>query len=272
MAKDSRSPLEVRKSLFAQVDRAAEAVGANRVLSQLAPADFSRLVPHLKDVPLERGQVLHDTGGEIEHVYFPHSGMVSIVVVMPDGETVETATIGREGAVGLAVGLGLHQARCRAIVQLPGTAARLSAARFAEVAQSSEALRKLVAHHADLLLVQVQQSVACNALHDVEARLCRWLLHTRDCIGSDVLPLTQEFLSQMLGVRRTTVTLVAGMLQSAGMIHYRRGLIQIHDVVALKEAACDCYGIVHALKHGGGRSSDFRALGAGAPPIVTRSL
>ena len=246
MAKNSTSQSEdFGLGLLTQAERWA---GRNRLLDLLAPADFSVLAPHLKDVPLERGRVLYDTGNEIEHVYFPHSGMVSVVVVMPDGETVETATIGREGAVGLTVGLGLRVARSRAIVQLPGSAARIPAARVAQAAHGSETLRNLVANHADRLLAQVQQSVACNALHDVEARLCRWLLQTRDCTGSDTLPLTQEFLSQMLGVRRTTVTLIARMLQTAGMIHYRRGLIHIRDVAALQEAACDCYRVVQGLR------------------------
>jgi CRP-like cAMP-binding protein len=127
---------------------------------------------------------------------------------------------------------------------LPGTAAWISASRFYAAASESRAIRDLVVRYNDLLLAQVQQSVACNALHALEARLCRWLLQTHDCIDGDAIPLTQEFLGQMLGVRRTTVTIAARLLQSAGLIRYRRGLIQILDRAALEEIACECYAAV----------------------------
>jgi CRP-like cAMP-binding protein len=215
----------------------------NRFLATLPPHDFSLLAPHLCTIALERGVMLHDMGEELEHVYFPHTGMVSLVAVMQSGGTVETATIGRAGVIGASAGLG-ESTFARAIVQLPGTAARLSGVQFCAAANQSQTIRDLIVRYNDLLLAHTQQSVACNALHALEARLCRWLLQTHDCMEGDAIPLTQEFLGQMLGVRRSTVTLAARLLQSAGLIRYRRGLIQIVDRAGLEDIACECYAVV----------------------------
>ena len=141
----------------------------NRFLATLPPHDFSLLAPHLRTAPLERGVMLHDVGEEIEHVYFPHTGMVSLVAVMQSGASVETATIGRAGVIGASAGLGAHSTFARAIVQLPGTAAWLSAAQFHAAANQSQGIRDLIVRYNDLLLAQIQQSVACNALHALEA-------------------------------------------------------------------------------------------------------
>jgi CRP-like cAMP-binding protein len=216
----------------------------NRFLATLPPHDFALLAPHLRTSALERGVMLHDVGEEIEHVYFPRTGMVSLVAVMQNGATVETATMGRGGVIGANAGLGARWTFGRAVVQLPGTAARISASQFHAAANESRAIRDLVVRYNDVLLAQVQQSVACNALHALEARLCRWLLLTHDCIDGNVIPLTQEFLGQMLGVRRTTVTIAAQVLQRAGLIRYRRGLIQIVDRAALEDISCECYAVV----------------------------
>jgi CRP-like cAMP-binding protein len=216
----------------------------NRFLAILPPHDFSLLAPHLRTVTLERGVMLHEAAGEIERVYFPHSGMVSLVTLMQSGATVETATIGRAGVIGASTGLGARQSVARAIVQLPGTAAWLSAARFQAAANQSQAIRDLLVRYNDVLLAEVQQSVACNALHPMEARLCRWLLQAHDCMEGNAIPLTQEFLGQVLAVRRTTVTIAAQLLQSTGLIRYRRGLIQIADRRKLEELSCECYAVV----------------------------
>jgi CRP-like cAMP-binding protein len=202
------------------------------------------LAPHLRIITLERGVMLHDVGEEIDHVYFPHTGMVSLVTVMQSGATVETATIGRSGVIGASAGLGARTTVARAVVQLPGTAAWISASQFHTAANQSQAIRDLTARYHDVLLAQVQQSVACNALHAMEAKLCRWLLQAHDCIDGNIVPLTQEFLGQMLGVRRTTVTIAARLLQSAGLIRYRRGHIQILDRAALEDISCECYAVV----------------------------
>jgi len=170
--------------------------------------------------------------------------MVSLVAVMQSGATVETATIGRGGIIGASAGLGASTTMARAVVQLPGTAAWLSASHFHAATSQSHAIRELIVRYNDLLLAQVQQSVACNALHALEVRLCRWLLQTRDCMDVDVIPLTQQFLGQMLGVRRTTVTIAARLLQSAGLIRYRRGHIQILDRAALEHSSRECYAVI----------------------------
>ena len=162
---------------------------------------------------------------------------------MQSGATVETATIGRCGVIGENAGLGARCTCGRAIVRLPGTAAWLSSTQFHAAANQSQAIRDLIVRYNDLLLAQVQQSVACNALHALEARLCRWLLQAHDCVAGGMIPLTQEFLGQMLGVRRTTVTIAAKLLQSAGLIRYRRGYIQIVDRAALEDISCECYAV-----------------------------
>jgi CRP-like cAMP-binding protein len=199
------------------------------------------VAPHLRKITLEPGVILHDVGEEIERVYFPHSAMVT---VMRAGRTVETAIIGRAGVIGASAGLGARRTFTRAIVQLPGTAAWLSAAQFQAVADERQAIRDLIVRCTDLLFAQVQQSVACNTLHSLEARLCRWLLQAHDCMDGKAIPLTQEFFGQMLGVRRTTVTLTTRPLQKAGLIRYGRGCIQILDRAALEDIACECYGVI----------------------------
>src|SRR5438105_4964979 len=212
---------------------------SNRFLGTLPPHDFALLTPHLRTVTLERGTILHDAGDEIERVYFLHSGMVSLVAVMQSGAVVETATIGRAGVIGASAGLGARSTFCSAIVQLAGTASWLSASQFHAAANQSQAIRDLIVRYDDLLVAQVQQSVACNALHALEARLCRWLLQTHDCVDGDAIPLTQELLGQMLGVRRTTITIAARLLQSAGVIRYQRGHIQMLDRVGLENTTCE---------------------------------
>src|SRR5262245_26376011 len=217
---------------------------SNRFLAALRAEDFALVAPHLRSVSLEHGAALHEAGDDIGHVYFPQSGMVSLVVVMRNGATVETATVGRAGAIGTSAGLGSRCAFGRAIVQLPGMAASIPVSAFHAVANQNPSVRALVVRYNDLLIRQIQQSVACNALHSLEARLCRWLLQTQDCVDGDDVPLTQEFLGQMLGVRRTTVTIAARLLQGRDMINYRRGHIRIVDRAAIEKFACECYAAV----------------------------
>jgi CRP-like cAMP-binding protein len=216
----------------------------NLLLDGLPSEDLALLDPHLKHLSLPQGQVLHEQGARVEHVYFPHSGMISLLTVMQQGDAVETATVGREGVIGAMTGLGTRHASTTAIVQVPATASRIAVSRFHNAAGRSERIREMVARYNEALLVQVQQTAACHALHDVEARMSRWLLQTQDRTEAEVIPLTQEFLSQMLGVRRTTVTLVARALQAAGLIRYHRGQIMILDRKGLEETACECYDAV----------------------------
>jgi CRP-like cAMP-binding protein len=224
--------------------RLYQSAKCNAFLSALPAKDFSLLAPDLRTVPLERGAVLRDAGEEIEHVYFPLSGVVCRIVLMRNGATAETAMIGRTGILGISAGLGLRRATGRAVVQIPGEAARIAASQFEEAVRESTAIRDLVVRYNGLVLAQVQQSVACNALHHLEARLCRWLLDAHDCVDGDAIPLTQELIAQLLGVRRTTLTVVARALQSTGMIRYRRGLILIVNRSALEQSACECYSVV----------------------------
>jgi CRP-like cAMP-binding protein len=218
--------------------------GRNRLLAALSPADFSLLDPHLREVPLNPRELLHEAQDEIEQVYFPHSGMVSLMTTTDDGETIETAAIGREGAVGAAAGLGLRRAFSRALVQVPGSASRIAVPQLQRLLDQSPRLRDLIVRHNEALLVQAQQTAACSALHGVEARLARWLLQTRDRTNSDRIPLIQEFLAQVLGVRRTTINLVVRTLHEAALIRYRRGQIEILDRNGLQREACTCYHVI----------------------------
>jgi CRP-like cAMP-binding protein len=216
----------------------------NRLLRALDGADFALLSPHLKQVPLRQGQILQEQEALVEEVYFPLNGVLSLISVMAGGELVETATVGREGAVGAFGGLGPWHAFSRASVQLPGTAVMIAVTHFQAAARQSGHIRDLILRYKEALLAQVQQTAACNALHQVEARLARWLLQTLDRADDARLPLTQDFIAQMLGVRRTTVTVVAGKLQELGLIRYHRGHIVVLDRARLEETACECYAAI----------------------------
>jgi len=213
----------------------------NLLLAALPKQDLALLTPHLKEVALAHGAVLQKQDEVIDHVYFPQDGIISLLAVMQQGNAIETATIGNEGALGLLAGLGPRRAHSRAAVQIAGSALRIPVARFRAAAEQSTPIRNAIGRYGEMLLIQVQQTAACNALHAVEARLSRWLLQARDRLGSNTLRLTHEFLSQMLGVRRTTVTVVANMLQQAGLIRYHRGHIEIVDRPGLEARACECY-------------------------------
>jgi CRP-like cAMP-binding protein len=218
--------------------------GRNRLLAALSRSDISLLAPDLKDVSLVLGNVLQEAGEATKYVYFPQTGMISLLAVMQNGSAVETATVGHEGAAGAMSGLGSRIAPHRSVVQIEGSASRIAVARFEAAVKESASIKDLLVRYNDALMIMVQQSAGCNALHALEARLCRWLLQTRDRNESDRLPLTQEFLSQMLGVRRTTLTLIARELQAAGLIRYRRGLIDILDRRGLEAKACECYAVI----------------------------
>ena len=219
-------------------------IDENRLLAALRPSDLSLLQRHLKKIVLKQGMLLQEQEDRVERAYFPLSGMISLLAVMGDGRAIETATVGREGTVGAMSGLGPWHAASRAVVTAPGTAFVIATSRLQDAVRQSEHLRNVILHYKETLLAQVQQTAGCNALHHTEERLARWLLQTRDRVDSDRIPLTQEFLSQMLGVRRTTVTLLAKGLQREGLIRYRRGHIEIVDRRGLEEAACECYSVI----------------------------
>jgi CRP-like cAMP-binding protein len=214
----------------------------NRLLASLNPTEQNLLSSQLRLVDLPTGTVLELRGEPTDQVCFPLTGaMVSVLQTMRDGASVEVAAIGSEGVVGSLAALGSGLAPAQAVVQLPGTFSRISVATFRIIMQERPALREKMVRYNEGLVAHMQQSIACNALHDVEARLCRWLLLTQDRTGSHVLPFTQEFVGHMLGVRRTTITLVAGILQGADVIRCGRGKIEILDRQALEKAACECY-------------------------------
>jgi CRP-like cAMP-binding protein len=216
----------------------------NHLLASLPSADFELLRPHLKQIELAHETVLFEAGDTVTHIYFPHSGVISLVVELADGQMIEAAMIGRDSLVGGSSALDGNIALNKGIVQIPGAASVLTVDRLRKAAEASVSFRTTLIRHEQVLLVQAQQSAACNASHAVEARLARWLLRSRDLSGADILELTQEFLAQMLGVRRTSVTLVARTLQQAGLIKYRRGKVQITDLEGLRETSCECYGTV----------------------------
>jgi CRP-like cAMP-binding protein len=216
----------------------------NRLLAALPPADFDLLAPHLRKVSLERDTVLVRTGDPIEQIYFPCSGTIAFIMDMPNGQTVATAVIGNEGAVSILTSLGPTHSPMTAVVRMAGTALQISPARFHAALSRSSGLRHAVQTLTRALLAQFQHVAACNALHSVEQRLARWLLQIRDRADSDVLPLTQETLSELLGVRRTTVTHVMRQLRASGAIRdNRRSLIEI-DRPRLEAAACECYQLM----------------------------
>ena len=217
---------------------------ANRFLQSLNRGDFELLRPHLKDVNLAHSAVLFDVGRAIERIYFPHGGAISLLVVLSTGEMIEAGMLGQDGVVGTPAALDGGIAPYRAVVQIAGPASYIETAAVKAAVASSKSLRVKLYQHDQLLLAQAQQSVACNATHHIEERLCRWLLRTHDLVNDNVLALTQELMAQMLGVRRTSVTLAAHHLQKIGLIKYRRGHVQILDLEGLQEVACECHRAV----------------------------
>ena len=205
----------------------------NKLLAALPRDHFDRLLPYLSTVSLPQGLVLYEAGDEVDQVYFPHYGMLSLLAVLRDGKAIETATVGREGVVGAMAGLGLYKSLVRVVVQMPLAVSKIAATHFRTVAGGSDVVRNLCVRYNEVLLSQARVTAACNALHPIEARFCRWLLQSADRSASDTVALTQEFLAEMLGVRRTSVTEVASRVQSAGVITYSRGVIKILDRPAL---------------------------------------
>lgn len=216
----------------------------NRLLASLSASDLSLLARHLHEVPIEQGQTLEERGQAVDRVYFPQTGMISLIVAMAEDRALEVGTVGREGAIGMTAGLGSRVSFIQALVQVSGTALRISALRFQAAASQSPRIRAMIARYGEVLLGQVQQTAACNGLHDASSRACRWLLQTADKTDSDVIPFTHEFLGRMLGVQRTTVSQVIGELQAAGLVSTQRGQIHIVDRAGLKKEACECYEIV----------------------------
>jgi CRP-like cAMP-binding protein len=216
----------------------------NRILAAL-PADArARLAPHLERVELELRQIVFDVDRPISHVYFPETSVVSVLGVMADGAAVETATVGREGMVGLPVFLGSDRMSAQAFAQVPGPALRMSADDFRAAVADTPALTLALHRYTLALFTLVAQGSACNRLHTMVERCARWLLFTHDRVGSDEFGLTHQFLSQMLGVRRATVTEAMGALQAGGVVDYQMGRVRVRDRAGLEARSCECYAIV----------------------------
>ena len=218
----------------------------NRILEALPLADHDRLLGVMDPVGLEIKTVLFEPGEPIDAVYFPLDGVISLVTALEDGAIVEVATVGNEGIVGVPLVLGGSLA-VRAISQVAGRSLRMEAPTFLQELKYGGALHQLVQNYLQALFGQISQAAACNRLHTNEERLSRWLLMSHDRVGVDQFAITHEFLGQMLGSRRATVTLSAGILQAAGLIRYRRGHVTILDREGLEAVSCECYG---AIKEG----------------------
>lgn len=215
---------------------------SNLLLAALPAADYARISPSLTTIPLKLKNVLHKPGEPIHDVYFPGGGFCSMLTVLADGSMVEIATIGREGMVGVSAVLDGTPVTSAAMVQgETDTCYRMKVDAFRREIDRRGAFHELTAQYAQALFGFVAQSTACNAVHSVEQRLARWLLMASDRMGSDSFPLTQEFVAMMLGAARPTVTVVAGTLQEAGLITYRRGQVTIVDREGLEGASCECY-------------------------------
>lgn len=219
-------------------------VVGNKIVAALPREEYKRLLPYLEPVSLSLKKYLYQSQALIEYVYFPNSGVVSMLNVMEDGGTVEIATVGNEGMVGIPVLLGADCAPAETLVQVPGDAVRMKADVFKSQVIPGTPTHNLLLRYTQALMSQLSQSVACNRLHSVEERCCRWLLQTRDRVESDEFPITQEFLSQMLGVRRASVSEVAAILQKAGLIRYHRVKMQIIDQKGLESGSCECYHVI----------------------------
>jgi CRP-like cAMP-binding protein len=216
----------------------------NRLLATLSQETLALLEPELKETSAAQGVVFLEPGDSIDRVYFPQSGMISLLVIGREGEMVEVSTVGREGALGLHRGLGGGLSFTRAMVQISGRFSTIAAHTFERISLGSASLQDMIAGYTEMRLAGAQQLVACNAIHDASSRLCRWLLQCADHIDSPQLPLTQEYLAQMLGVRRTTVTLLAQELQKRGAVKYSRGKMTILNRKMLKDGSCECYEVM----------------------------
>jgi CRP-like cAMP-binding protein len=214
---------------------------SNKLLAELPPQDLQFLIPHFVTMKFAQGAILCEPGVDVDHVYFPMSGAVSMLVVMRDGKAVETGSVGREGVVGAMSGIGPSRWQVRATAQVPMLARKIASTEFRKAVFSSKAIADLCLRSNEGLLTQARIGAACNARHRLEARFCRWLLQTRDRAESDTIMLTHEFLAQMLGVRRPTVTETSIKIEAAGAIVCSRGVIKIIDLEAVKALSCECY-------------------------------
>jgi CRP-like cAMP-binding protein len=217
---------------------------ANRLLAALPRKEYQRLLPEFEQVPLAFGDILYEPGDAINHVYFPDNGIISLLSSVEGQKVLEVGIVGNEGVAGLPVVLGARVSLNRGLVQSAGTALKMKAAVLRREFERDGALQRLLHRYLHSLLTQISQSAVCNRFHTVDARLARWLLMTHDRVESDEFRLTQEFLSNMLGVRREAVSKAAGAIQRRGLVDYSRGHITILDRAGLEATACQCYRVI----------------------------
>lgn len=216
----------------------------NHLLAALPPAEFARISSHLEFVPMHLGEVLYESGSRMAHVYFPTTSIVSLLYVLEDGASAEIAVVGNEGILGISLFMGGETTPSRAVVQSAGYGYRLRAAFLKDEFNRAGPMLHLLLRYTQALITQMAQTAVCNRHHSVDQQLCRWLLMSLDRLSSNELFMTQELIANMLGVRREGVTEAAGKLQSAGLIHYRRGHITVLDRAGLEARACECYQVV----------------------------
>ena len=229
----------------------------NRILRSLEPAVYAAMLPHLELVRFPLGKIVLEPGQPLDTVYFPNHGVLSMLTVLENGDLVEIATIGNEGMADLSVFLGLKISSSRLLCQVPGDTLCMKTGIFLDLVEENAGLREALGAYMVSMFIQVSQSAACNRLHPVEERCARWILMTHDRVDSDSFPLTQDFLASMLGVRRPSVSVAAGILQKAGLVSYSRGRMTVVDRAGLEAAACECYAIVRSQFDGmpGGEAS-----------------
>jgi CRP-like cAMP-binding protein len=217
------------------------------LLDRLPREEYKSLLPKLEAISLAYEVEVCAQDSRLSHVYFPTSGVFCTVILMEDGERIEATTIGKEGMVGVSAVLGLDFCPVTTVLLVPGECLRLPAPSLSQAVKPGRALDRFLRRYAAYSLRNAKQSVACNALHSVEERMCRWLLMTQDRVGKDEFWLTHELLAAMLGVRRQSVSVTAGMLQKAGFIAYRHGIMRVVDREGLEAASCECYGVTETL-------------------------
>jgi CRP-like cAMP-binding protein len=216
----------------------------NRLLAALPVEEYERLRPHLEQVSIALGEVIYESGGRLDYVYFPTTAIISLLYVMEDGSSAEMGLAGNDGVVGIAVFMGGNTMPSRAVVQSAGVAMKMKSQALRDEFERGGRLQKLLLRYTQALLTQISQTAVCNRLHSVEQQLCRWLLLSHDRVPTDELIMTQTLIADMLGVRREGVTIAAGRLQDLGAISYARGHIRILDREKLEAAVCECYRVV----------------------------
>lgn len=218
----------------------------NLILASLPKAELRALEPHLTPIELPRRYILHEASEKVDYGYFLEEGLASVVVILEDGNTVEVGVVGREGMAGLPILMNTDRIPNQTFMQVPGSGHRIKANLLQDNFERLPHLRKMLLRYLHLHLVQASQTAACNRLHEVEERMARWLLICQDRVNSHDINLTHEFLAQMLGTRRSSVTIAAGLLHRSGLIDYTRGRVTIRDQEGLKKTACECYRAIHA--------------------------